>query len=92
MTYSEKKLITLDDMISRAELNQEKAHMMASILDQGYFDEKDDRFKLYYFDNASIEHDILFDYIAMNTQLLKEIRKLLNEEADNIEEEAPCKD
>ncbi len=72
------KLRELDDLISDMELNQERAHVMAFIIDQNYFDLDEDSFKLHYFQNASIEHDILFDYVVANVELLNKAREMLN--------------
>lgn len=73
------KLNKLDDMISDMEMFQERANAMAGILNQDYFDLNDDKFKVFYFEKASIEHDILFDYVYRTLELLRQARKLLNE-------------
>lgn len=80
MTEKE-KLRELDDLIADMETYQERAIVMISILDQDYYDLKEDNFKLYYFEKASTEHDILFDYVSRNVELLKRARELLNEGA-----------
>lgn len=74
------KLLEIDDLILDMELNQEKARVMASNLDQGYFDLTKDTFKLFYFEKASTEFDILFDYVFENVELLRKVRELLNGE------------
>ena len=79
------KINKLDDLIFEMELNQEKAHAMAFLIDQDYFDLKEDNIKLFYFDKTSIEHDILFDYVFKNVQLLNEARELLNENSEELD-------
>ena len=76
MTEKE-KLLELDNLISEMELCQERARTMASDIDQEYFDETDDQYKLYLFDQYSVKFDILFDYVFKNIELLQEARTLL---------------
>ena len=74
------KLLKLDDLILELEISQEKACVMASNIDQEYFDLSEDSHKLHYFNHYGIEFDILFDYVCRIGDQLEEIRKLLNEE------------
>lgn len=76
MTEKE-KIRKLDDLILVMEVNQEKARVMASNIDQNFFEENRDQIKLYLFDHYSVEFDILFDYIIQNFALLQQGRELL---------------
>lgn len=73
-----KKDIEMDNIMTRIELNQERAKEMASLLSQDYFDLMKDCDRLYYFSVANIWHDILLDYVHANVELLADARKILN--------------
>lgn len=77
------KLRKLDDMISSMEIFQKRAHIMAAAISNDFFDLTDDGFKLFYFDTADTKFDILFDYVNRNTELLREIRALLDDGCKN---------
>lgn len=55
------KSLKLDDLILELEVSQERARVMASNINQEYFDLREDSYKLYYFNHYGIEFDILFE-------------------------------
>lgn len=73
-------LLALDDLILGMEVVQEKAAVMASLLDDNYFSIMDDSFKLHGFEAARTEHNILLDYIYQSVKLLQRVRELLSGE------------
>lgn len=73
------KIRILDDMILSLEAAQEKAAVMINTLDQDYFSLNKDCDKLYFFDRAETQHNILLDYVFQIGEKLYEARKMLSE-------------
>lgn len=74
------KIRNINDLILSLEVSQERARVMASNIDQYYFDLQKDCFKLFYFEHCSIEFDILSEYVYKMGEQLKKIRELLETE------------
>lgn len=74
------KIRNINDLIQDLEISQERARVMASNIDQCYFDLQKDCLKLAYFEHYSIEFDILAEYVYKMGEQLKEIRELLETE------------
>lgn len=73
------KIRILDDMILSLEVASEKAAVMINTLDQDYFSLNRDCDKLYFFDKAVIQNEILLDYVFQIGDKLGEARKMLRE-------------
>lgn len=71
------KVLKLDDMITAMEIAHERAFVMATMIDLGYFDLTEDDLKLYSFSDTSVKFDILYDYMVQSRNLLHEARKTL---------------
>lgn len=73
------KIRILDDTILALEAANEKAAVMINALDQDYFSLDKDGDKLYFFDKAETQCNILLDYICQIGDMLYETRKKLSE-------------
>lgn len=73
------KIRILDDTILSLEIANEKAAVMVNALDQDYFSLNEDCDKLYFFDKAVTQHNILMDYVWQIGNTLDEARKMLRE-------------
>lgn len=73
------KIRILDDTILSLEVAHEKAAVMINALDQDYFSLNEACDKLYFFDRADTQCDILLDYVFQIGDMLDEARKMLRE-------------
>lgn len=73
------KIRILDDTILSLEAASEKAAVMINALDQDYFSLNEDGDKIYFFDRAVTQHNILTDYVWQIGNMLNEARKMLSE-------------
>lgn len=73
------KIRILDDKILALEAANEKVDVMINALDQDYFSLDKDGDKLYFFDRAVTQHNILMDYVWQIGNTLAEAREMLRE-------------
>lgn len=81
------KIRILDDTILFLEVAHEKATVMINTLDQDYFSLNKDCDKLYLFDKAVTQNEILLDYVFQIGDKLGETRKMLREWREEKEKE-----
>lgn len=81
------KIRILDDTILALEVANEKAAVMINALDQDYFSLNEACDKLYFFNKAETQCNILLDYICQIGDTLYETRKKLSEWSAEKEKE-----
>lgn len=86
-----KKLQEMDVLLANIDSAQDKARIIAEGLTQKYFSFVEDEYKLFYYNNASLKSNIVYDYIFEVAQNMSKLLEIFDEvfkeaRAENVRE------